>query len=81
MIDIVNQLPLHVTGAIILECLLNGIAEPLLRLDRVDGSIAALQVDALVLVELLGIAVAVDIAVAGVAAKQIASASDHDCVR
>jgi hypothetical protein len=81
MVDIIDQFLLHVLGTIVLHRLVYGISKPLPRADRVDRAIAAFQVYAFVLVEGLGITVAVHVIVAfRVAVNEVASCSDHSWV-
>jgi hypothetical protein len=81
MIDIINQLLLHILGAILLHRLVDGIPKPLPRANRVDRAIAAFQVYAFVFVEGIGVTVAVGVVVTfRVAAEEVASSPDHSCV-
>ena len=77
MVDIIDQLLLHLIGAIVLYGLVDRITKSLLRFDRIVSSISAFQVDTLVFTELVGIASAVNAAVAVVAVENVASGSDH----
>jgi hypothetical protein len=78
MVDVIDQFLLHVLGTVVFHSLLNGISKSLPRVDRVDRAIAAFQVYAFVLVESVGITIAVDIVVTfRLAAEEVTSRSDH----
>lgn len=80
VIDIVDQLPLHVHRTAFMHGLLDCIMHLLLRFDRINRSIAALEVDTLVRA-VVAILVAVAIAIGGIMAEKVSSRSDHVCAR
>jgi hypothetical protein len=81
MVDVIDQFLLHILGAILFHCLVNSILKLLPRSNGVDRAMSAFQVYAFVLVEGIGIPVAVDITGAfRVAAEEVASGSNHSRV-
>lgn len=57
MVNVLDQLPLHVHRTIFVHSLLDCIAKLFLRYDRVDRSVAALEIDALVFVDTIAVAI------------------------
>jgi hypothetical protein len=80
VIDVIDQLLFHFIGAILPQSLVDSITKSLPWFDRIDRSISTFQINALILIDFVEIASAVDVTVAVVAIEDVAPSSNHNCV-